>query len=76
MFSFFKNADRMLLVCEIILNFNQFRIHFMFRILEASTKLRHVEDIMDVTQLRWQLQLISHQSMTGEDAEGTNVARI
>ena len=65
----------MLLVCEIILDFNQFRIHFMFRILEASTKLRHVKDVMNMRELRWQLQLISHQSTTGEDAEGTNVAR-
>ena len=33
-----------------------------------------MEDIVNMRELRWQLQLISQQSTTGQNAERTNVA--
>ena len=59
----------------IFIRLADFRIHFMFRILEAMTKLWHMEDVMDVRELRWQLQLIGYRSTTCLDLIGSNVAR-
>src|SRR3954462_4248486 len=49
--------------------------HFADRILEAATELRHVEDIVDLGEVRRQFQTVCHGSSPGKDTERANVAR-
>ena len=42
-----KNANRVLSVCEVILEIKRFVVHSADGILEATPELRDVEDIMD-----------------------------
>src|SRR3989337_139310 len=55
-FSFIKNVDRMFLIRKIILQFEHFMIHCSVRrLLEATAELRHMEYVVDMRELRWQL---------------------
>ena len=74
-FSLIENAVRMLFISEIILQFEHFMIHCTVWILEATTKLRHMEDIVDVRKLWWQFQFISHISTSAENGVRTNIVR-
>jgi hypothetical protein len=57
-----KSADRILLIREIILQFEHFMIHCTVRVHETASKLRHMEDNMYLRQVRWHFQLIGHFS--------------
>src|ERR1041385_5778418 len=50
-------------------------LHFADRILEAATELRHVEDIVDLGEVRRQFQPVCHGSTPGNDTERANVSR-
>src|SRR3954467_567033 len=45
-FRLIKNAARMFLISQVLLQLNHMMFHFSNRVLEAATELRHVEDIM------------------------------
>src|ERR1041385_8907099 len=49
-----KNAARMFLISQVLLQFNHIMFHFMNRVFEAATELRHVEDIVDLGEVRRQ----------------------
>src|SRR3954464_6801643 len=49
--------------------------HFTDRVLEASTELRHVEDIVYLGEVWRQFQSVCHLSTPGKDTERANVAR-
>src|SRR4051812_11931557 len=50
-------------------------LHFTDRVLEAATELRHVEDIMDLGEVRRQFQPVCHGSTPEKDTERANIAR-
>ena len=74
-FSLIKNADRLLFVRKVLLQFKHIMIHCPDRILEAAMKLRHMKDIMHLRKVWWQFQLICHFSSTSENTKRANVAR-
>src|SRR3954471_9382665 len=43
-FRLIKNAARMFLISQVLLQLNHIMLHFTDRVLEATTELRHVED--------------------------------
>ena len=47
-----KNANRVLSICEIILEIKRFVVHSTDRIREATPELRNVEDIVDSGEVR------------------------
>src|SRR3954465_4748060 len=47
-FRLIKNAARMLLISQVLLQVNHIMFHFADRVLEATTELRHVEEIVDL----------------------------
>src|SRR4051812_8311323 len=74
-FRLVENADRMFLISQVLLQFNHIMLHFSDRVLEASTELRHVKDIVDFGEVRRQFQSVCHWSTPGKDTERANVAR-
>src|ERR1043165_6323847 len=70
-----ENAARMFLISQVLLQLNHIMLHFANRGLEAATQLRHVEDIMDLGEVRQQFQSVCHWSTPGENTERANVAR-
>jgi hypothetical protein len=52
-FSLIKNADRMLLIREIILQFEHLMIHCTVWVLETASELRYVENIMNLRKVHW-----------------------
>ena len=50
-FRLIKNAARMFLISQVLLQFNQIMFHFMNMVLEAAMELRHVEDIVDLREV-------------------------
>ena len=70
-----KNAARMFLIRQVWLQLNHIMFHFADRILEAASELRHVEYIMNLGEVWWQLQLLSHGSTSGDNRERADVAR-
>src|ERR1041385_802689 len=54
-------------------NLKQYRISGLTnRVLEAATELRHVEDIVDLGEVRRQFQSVCHWSTSGKDTERAN----
>src|SRR3954464_4223533 len=51
-FRLIKNATRMLLISQVLLQLNHTMFHFSNRVLEAASELRHVEDIVDLREVR------------------------
>src|SRR3954466_11951775 len=51
-FRLIKNAARMFLISQVLLQLNHIIFHFTDRILEAASELRHVEDIVDLGDVR------------------------
>src|SRR3954465_641633 len=75
-FGLIKNATWMFLISQVLLQLNHIMLHFSNRVLEAPSELRHVEDIVDLGEVRRQFQSVSHGSTPGQDTERANVARI
>src|SRR3954471_9058606 len=74
-FRLIENAARMFLISQVLLQIDQIMFHFADRVLEAATELRHVEDIVDLGEVRRQFQPVCHGSTPGKDTEWANVAR-
>src|SRR3954469_21279448 len=74
-FRLIENAARMFLISQVLLQVNQIMYPFMYRVLEAATELRHVEDIIDLGEVRRQFQSVCHGSTPRKDTERANVAR-
>src|ERR1041385_685737 len=74
-FGLIENAAQMFSISQVLLQLNHIMFHFADRFLEAATKLRHVEDIVDLGEVRRQFQPICHGSTPGKDTERANVAR-
>src|SRR3954466_6266186 len=74
-FRLIKDAARMFLISQVLLQLNHIMFHFSNRVLEAASELRHVEDIVDLREVRRQFQLVCHWSNPGKDTERANVAR-
>src|ERR1043165_9920587 len=70
-----ENAARMLFISQVLLQLDHIMFHFTDRVLEASTELIHVEDIVDLGEVRWQFQTVCHGSTPGKNTERANVAR-
>ena len=47
-----ENAARMFFISQVLLHLNQIMFHFADRVLETATELRHVEDIVDLGEVR------------------------
>src|SRR3954466_4308958 len=75
MFRLIKNAARMFLISQVLLQLNHIMLHFADGVLEATSELRHVEYIMDLREVRRQFQSVCHWSTPGENTERANVAR-
>src|SRR4051812_21215820 len=69
-----KNAARMFLISQVLLQLNHIMFHFSNRVLDAASELRHVEYIVDLREVRRQFQPVCHGSTPGEDTERANVA--
>src|SRR3954470_3985891 len=74
-FRLIENAARMFPRSQVLLQLNHIMFHFADRVLEAATELRHVEDIVDLGEVRRQFQPVCHGSTPGKDTERANVAR-
>src|ERR1041385_2273271 len=74
-FRLIKNATQIFLISQVLLQLNHIMFHFTNRVLEAATELRHVEDIVDLGEVRRQFQSVCHGSTSGKDTERANVAR-
>src|SRR3954468_9583974 len=74
-FRLIENAARMFLISQVLLQFNHIMFHFANRVLEAASELQHVEDIVDLGEVRQQFQSVCHWSTPGKDMERANVAR-
>src|SRR3954464_7854920 len=74
-FRLIENAARMFSISQVLLQLDHIMLHFTDRILEAATELRHVEDIVDLGEVRRQFQPVCHGSTPGKDTERANVAR-
>src|SRR3954470_3432128 len=70
-----ENTARMFSISQVLLQLDHIMLHFADRILEAATELRHVEDIVDLGEVRRQFQSIGHRYTPGKDTERANVAR-
>src|SRR4051812_21870725 len=68
-FRLIKNAARMFLISLILLQFNHIMFHFANRVLEAASELRHVENIVDLREVRRQFQTVCHWSTPGKNME-------
>src|ERR1043165_3349378 len=74
-FRLMKNTTRMLLISQVLLQLNHIMFHFADGVLEAASELRHVEDIVDLREVRRQFQTVCHWSTPGDNTEWANVAR-
>src|SRR3954466_5605411 len=74
-FRLIKNATRMLLISQVLLQLNHIVFHFADGVLEAASELRHVEDIVDLREVRRQFQPVCHWSTSRKNTERANVAR-
>ena len=74
-FRLIKNAARMFLIIQVLLQLNHIMLHFSNRVLEAVTELLHMEDIVDLGEVRRQFQPVCHGSTPGKNTERANVAR-
>src|SRR3954469_7013560 len=70
-----ENASRMFFISQVLLQLDHIMFHFADRVLEASAELRHVEDIVDLGEVRRQFQTLCHGSTPGKNTERANVAR-
>src|ERR1041384_5600159 len=75
-FRLVENAARMFLISQVLLQLNHVMFHFANRGLEAASEVGHVEDIVDLGEVRRQFQTVCHGSTPGNDTERDNVARI
>src|SRR3954468_18756142 len=50
-FRLIKNATRMLLISQVLLQLNHVMFHFADGVLEAKSELQHVEDIVDLREV-------------------------
>src|SRR3954462_15648856 len=50
-FRLIKNAARMFLISQVLLQLNKIMFHFANRVLEAASELRHVEYSMDLREV-------------------------
>src|SRR3954468_6105456 len=74
-FRLIKNAARMFLISQVLLQLDHIVFHFADGVLEAASELRHVEYIMDLREVRWQFQTVCHWSTPGDNTERADVAR-
>src|SRR3954464_1614766 len=74
-FRLIKNAARMFLISQVLLQFDHIMFHFADGVLEAASELRHVEYIVDLREVRRQFQSVCHLSTPGKDTKRANVAR-
>src|SRR4051812_31156538 len=73
-FRLVENAARMFLISQVLLQLNHIMLHFSNRVFEAASELRHVEDIVDLREVRRQFQTVCHWSTPGKNTERANVA--
>src|ERR1043165_5465356 len=57
-----ENAARMFLISQVLLQLDHIMLHFADRVLEATTELQHMEDIVDLGEVRRQFQPACHGS--------------
>src|SRR3954464_16025774 len=74
-FRLIKNAARMFLISQVLLQLNHIVFHFADGVLEAASELRHVEYIVYLREVRRHFQTVCHWSIPGENTERANVAR-
>src|SRR3954462_3611386 len=74
-FRLIKNAARMFLISQVLLQLNHIMFHFADGVLEAASELRHVEYIVDLGEVRRQFQSVCHWCTPGKNTERANVAR-
>src|SRR3954471_15389579 len=74
-FRLIENAARMFSISQVLLQLDHIMLHFADRVLEAATELRHVEDIVDLGEVRRQFQPVCHGSTPGKDMKRANVVR-
>src|SRR4051812_46825009 len=75
LFRLIEDAARMFLISQVLLQLDHIMFYFADRVLEAATELRHVEDIVDLGEVRRQFQPVCHGSTPGKATERANVAR-
>src|SRR3954471_8013734 len=74
-FRLIKNAARMFLISQVLLQLDHIMFHFADGVLEAASELRRVKDIVDLREDRRQFQTVCHWSTPGQNTERANVAR-
>src|SRR4051812_37218504 len=74
-FRLIKNTTRVLLISQVLLQLDHIMFHFTNRVFEAASELRHVEDIVDLREVRRQFQSVCHWSTSRKNTERTNVLR-
>src|SRR4051812_16947012 len=74
-FRLIKNAARMFLISQVLLQLNHIIFHFTDGVLEAASELRHVEYIVDLEEVRRQFQSVCHWSTSRKNTERANIAR-
>src|SRR3954465_10257085 len=74
-FRLIKNAARMFLISQVLLQLDHIVFHFADGVLETASELRHVEYIVDLREIRRQFQLVRHWSTPGKNTERADVAR-
>src|ERR1041384_3163464 len=74
-FRLIKNAARMFLISQVMLQLNHIMFHFADRVLEAASELQHMEDIVDLREVRRQFQPVCHWSTPRKNTERANIAR-
>src|SRR3954471_658245 len=73
-FRLIENAARTFLIIQVLLQLNHIMFHFADGVLEAASKLRHVEYILDMREVRRQFQSVCHWSTSIKNTERANVA--
>src|ERR1044071_8256428 len=74
-FRLVKNTARVFLVSPVLSHRHHIIFPFADGVLEAASELRHVEDIVDLREVRRQFQTVCHWSTPGDNKERANVAR-
>src|SRR3954466_8690230 len=74
-FRLIKNAARMFLISQVLLQLNHIMFHFADGVLEAASGLRHVEDIVYLGEVWRQFQTVCHWSTPGKNTERANITR-
>src|SRR3954464_13895181 len=75
-FRLIKNAARMFLISQVLLQLDHIMFHFADGVLEAASELRHVEYILYLREVWRQFQTVCHWSTPRENTERANVSRI